>query len=114
MAYATRPSDETNPISDFGGHQALQVDHKAGRFALSDRRVVKIVRLRLIGACREYPWWDVSYCYGRLDDGRLVNVDLGTDRIRRSWRPHLVELCKQANRYGVSLGIIDAVSELPG
>lgn len=114
MAYATRPSGETNPISDFGGHKAFQVDHKAGRFALSDQRVVQIVRLRLIGACREYPMWDVSYCYGRLADGRLVNVDLGADRIRRDARRHLVELCKRAGRYGRGLGIFDVISELPG
>lgn len=114
MAYATHPSGETNPISDFGGHKAFKVDHAAGYFPLSDQRVVQIVRLRLIGACRDYPWWDVSYCYGRLDDGRLVNVDLGEHDIRRTWRPHLVELCKDAGRYGVGLGIFDAVSTLPG
>ncbi|WP_435113762.1 hypothetical protein [Nocardiopsis synnemataformans] len=111
------PTGETNPVSDIGGIHVLldQLDRSAGIYPLTDHEVVSIERLRLIGYNRsEYPYWDVSYCYGRLADGRLVRVDIGADRVRGQWRSHLVELCQEAKRYGKGLGILDAVSLLPG
>lgn len=106
--------DETNPVGDI----RYYLDQLTGEtVSLSDARLVKIERLRLIGWSREYPVWDVSYCYGRLNDGNLVRVDLGEYRLRCSrngYNRALVELCKRAGKYGKSLGIFDAVSTLAG
>lgn len=104
---------ETNPIGDM--HALLDtVDFKAGTFHLSNPELVKIVRLRLIGCSWEYPYWDVSYCYGELADGRVVRVDIGEYRIDRRWARHLVQLAKEAGRYGKGMGLLDAVSTLAG
>lgn len=106
--------DETNPVGDI--HHYL--DQLTGEtVALSDSRLVRIERLRLIGWSREYRAWDVSYVYGRLNNGDLVRVDLGVDRLecgRNGYNAKLVEVCKRAGRYGKGLGIFDAISTLAG
>lgn len=106
--------DETNPVGDIGHY----LDQLTGEtVALSDPRLVRIERLRLIGWTRELPVWDVSYVYGRLSNGDLVRVDLGSHQYRgpkMGYNKWLVDLCKSANRYGKTLGIFDAVSTLAG
>lgn len=107
-------SGETNPVGDI---QALlaRVDWDAGMLPLSDTRVVRIERLRLIGyAPGEFPFWEVSYCFGKLADGRLVRVDIGDACVQPRINAHLVELCKEAGRDARKLGIFGAVSKLPG
>ena len=39
----------------------------------TDKRLAKIVRLRLLSD-PGLPWWDTSYCHGQLKDGSYVNV----------------------------------------
>jgi hypothetical protein len=105
---------ETNPVGDI--HHYL--DRLTGETVeLSDERLVKIERLRLIGWTRELPVWDVSYVYGRLSNGDLVRVDLGSHQYygpRMGYNKWLVGLCKAAGKYGKTLGIFDAVSTLNG
>jgi hypothetical protein len=106
---------ETNPVGNI--HDYL--DQLTGEtVALSDRRLVKIERLRLIGWSREYTAWDISYVYGRLANGDLVRVDLGESRIvcagGDAYKRELVKLCQRAGRFGKALGIFDAVSTLRG
>lgn len=108
---------ETNNIAefteDFG--KWLREELSDITVELADEELVKITRLRLIGASREYPFWDLSYCYGQLKDGTNVRVDLGANRFGRyTYKRELVELCKKAGRFGKGMGIFDAISTLAG
>jgi hypothetical protein len=108
---------ETNNIAefteDFG--KWLREELSDETVDLADPDLVKITRLRLIGASREYPFWDLSYCYGQLRDGTNVRVNLGEYRFGRfSYKRELVDLCKKAGRYGKGMGIFDAISTLAG
>lgn len=107
--------DETNPVGDIYHYLDQLTDE---RVALSNPRLVRIERLRLIGWSYEYRAWDVSYCYGRLANGDLVRVDLGDYRLvcnrKQGYHGELIRLCKQAGRFGKALGIFDAVSTLAG
>jgi hypothetical protein len=91
------------------------VDHGT-RVYWNDARLARVVRLRLIGCSRDYPRWDVSYCYGELRDGTRVRVDLPTDRIARNWRAHLIALGKAEGVFAKGLGLLDdgVVSRLAG
>ncbi len=98
---------------DFG--RWLREDLSDETVALDDPSLVKITRLRLIGASREYPFWDLSYCYGQLADGTNVRVELGEHRFGRySYKRELVELAKRAGRFGKGMGLLDNISTLNG
>lgn len=106
---------ETNNVAEFTDDFPAFLDTVQGTVELGDPELVKITRLRLIGASREYPYWDLSYCYGELRDGTNVRVDLGEYRFGRyTYKHELVELCKAAGRYGKGMGIFDAISTLAG
>jgi hypothetical protein len=104
---------ETNPVGNIHHYLDQLTDETVG---LADKRLVKIERLRIIGFhIRDYPRWDISYCYGRLANGDLVRVDLGDPGyLRGRYKAHLVDLCVAAGRYGKALKIFEAVSTLPG
>lgn len=81
---------------------------------LSDKQVVRIVRLRLLGDSDlgGAPDWDVSYCYGQLADGTFVCVNFPVAYVRKFGRngvdrTHLVEIFKAAGRFGKGMGIFD-------
>lgn len=82
----------------------------------NDPELKRVLRLRLIGCCREYPFWDVSYCYGELKDGTRVRVDLPDHRLNRNWKAHLIALAKRDGVFAKGLGILDedVVSRLYG
>lgn len=113
---------ETGPLW-MSGISHDQVRHDLGKFSLADKRVVKIERLRLL-TDRGFPWWDISYCYGRLATGELVNVDLGTYQIEKAGRgsvskAHLIRIAKNAGRWAKGVGLLEqdgnlgqAISEL--
>jgi|SRR5262245_58699705 len=95
---------ETNPITD---------EHKRIREAanetveLSDPRLARITRLRLV-TDPGFPMWDVSYCYGRLKDGKDVRVRLPLHQFpRRSLNRDLIDMCQRAGVYGKALGLFD-------
>lgn len=82
----------------------------------NDPRLARVLRLRLIGCSREYPFWDVSYCYGELTDGTRCRVYLPETRLGRNWKAHLITLAKQDRVYAKGLRILDedVVSRLHG
>jgi hypothetical protein len=91
------------------------VDH-AVTVTWDDPLLKRVLRLRLIGCSREYPMWDISYCYGELRDGTRCRVELPGGHLRRDWRGHLIELAKRDHVYAKGLGILDedVVSRLYG
>jgi len=111
---ASYGAQQTNGLIDPTYHS--RVDHSR-TYLLSDKEVVKIVRLRLIGYNpREFPMWDVSYCHGQLADGRIVPVDLGDYQLPPRYKGRLIELAKEAGRYAKGMGLIDdgVISTLRG
>jgi hypothetical protein len=104
---------EVNPITD---------DHAAHREAasevvdLADKRLARITRLRLV-TDRDFPMWDLSYCYGVLKDSTPVRVRLPRSQFPKTGlQSSLVEMCKEVNVYGKGLGIFDpeVISKLYG
>lgn len=97
----------TNPLwmTGIDHSQVVQETYK-----LSDRRVVKIERLRLLGDFG-MPNWEISYCYGRLVTGELVHVDLGVDWIRKYGTKvgvgDLIKIAKDNGRYAKGVGLLD-------
>jgi hypothetical protein len=74
----------------------------------TDRELRRVLRFRLIGCSREYPFWDVSYCYGELRDGTRVRVQLPFGQLKRTWQSDLLEHAKRAGVYAKALGFFDA------
>lgn len=100
---------ESNPLwTSEATHE--NVDYSEGDVPLSDPRLVRIVRLRLLTEAG-YPGYDVSYCYGQLSDGRFVRVDLGASFLsRRTIKADLIGLAKEAGRFAKGLGLLDDVN----
>lgn len=119
MRNVVTTAPQTNPIQE-SGLDASMVDYKAGVFQLADRDIVRFARVRLIGWTREFPFWDVSYVWGWHRDGRLVQVDLGSHQLRdrtargTGYTAAVVRLCQEANRYGVGMGLHEALSVMAG
>lgn len=92
---------------------------------LDDPRLMRVVRLRLVGCCRDTPWWDVSYCYGEVkpdsdiqprEGKQYVRVIVPLRQIKRNWRAAFVEWGKANRVFVKGLGIFDGdtVSTLNG
>ena len=82
------------------------VNHKDIR-GLDDPELVRIVRLRLVTTW-DFPFWDISYCYGQLRNGRFVRVSLGTNQLHKEYggyRAHLIEIFKKARRYAKGMEV---------
>jgi len=101
---------ETSPLAESG------IDHAdlagAETLALEDPRLVKVTRLRLLSEPGT-PFWDLSYCYGLDVDGKPVWVDLPRYQFpKRNLSRALVDMAREAGRYGKGMGLLDAVSTL--
>ena len=97
---------ETNSIFD-AAYTHEHVDYSEGDVRLNDPRLVSIDRLRLLTE-RGYPFFDVSYCYGTLRDGRHVRVYLGDTRLpRKGTKGFLIELAREQGVYAKGLGLLD-------
>lgn len=110
---ASYGAQQTNPLSEADLRARDAIDY-GKPVQLSDPNLVKITRLRLLTDAG-FPWWDISYCYGELRDGTPVLVAMPVGQLRKSrggYKAHLVELCKEAGKYGKALGIFEAVSTL--
>lgn len=97
---------ETNPLTD--EHKSIReaIDH-SDAVDLGDPRLARIVRLRVLSD-PGFPYWDLSYCYGVLQDGTYVRVQLPRHQFRKSrLRGELIEMCREAGVYGKGLGILD-------
>lgn len=107
--YASYGVQQDNPLWMAGDFS--DVNHQR-TVRLADEKLVKILRLRLVGDFVS-PFWDVSYCYGLMADGSKVRVDLGDDRIRKGKRgepsmAHLVQLAQAAGRHARGMGLLDS------
>lgn len=98
---------ETNPLTAEHERIREEIDHQ-DPVDLCDPALARIVRLRLISD-PGFPYWDVSYCYGRLTDGTYVRVNLPWFQFRkgRPLKMQLVEMCREAHVFGKGLGILD-------
>lgn len=100
---------ETNGIEDHAAYFAVDRSETVG---LNDPRLARITRLRLLTDAG-FPYWDLSYCHGRLKDGTEVRVSLPEWQFRKSnLRGDLLAMCKRAGVYGKGLGIFDALSQV--
>lgn len=100
---------ETNPIIDPTAYYADGFDETV---TLSDPRLARITRLRLLTDAG-FPYWDLSYCHGELQDGTRVRVNLPQWQFRKSnLRGEILEMCKRAGVYGKGIGIFDALSQV--
>lgn len=103
---ASYGANETNPLwMSEATHE--NIDYSEGDVPLSDLRITRIVRLRLLTDPGS-PFYDISYCYGQLKDGRYIRVNLGDHMLpKRGTKGRLIELAKEAGRYGKGLGLLD-------
>lgn len=75
--------------------------------AWNDPALAKITRLRLLSDW-DFPFWDVSYCYGVLRDGRSCRVQLPFHQLRKAkWKTELVEWATRDGVYAKGLGLFD-------
>jgi len=97
---------ESNPITDEWQRVREEIDHK-NPVDLTDPRLARITRLRLVSD-PGFPYYDLSYCYGELNDGTPCRVDLPMYSFsKRYLKRDLVAMCKAAKVYGKALGILD-------
>lgn len=99
---------ETNPLPK-GFHD------EAPEFTVewTDPELARIERLRFVSD-PGFPFWDVSYCHGRLKDGRKVRVELPFSQLQKRV-PISVQIIKYAKKDGVfakGLGIFGVISTL--
>lgn len=86
----------------------------SGTVDLTDSRLGRIVRLRLLGE-QGFPFYDLSYCYGELRDGTPVRVQLPDHQFSRRYLTRdLIAMCRRVGVYGKGLGILsdDVISIL--
>lgn len=97
--------NETNPIwASEATHENVDYDEHV---RLGDKRLARIVRLRLLTE-PGYPYFDISYCYGQLKDGRYVRIsgaplNLGRKTLKRD----LIDWAKSEGAYAKGLGLLD-------
>ncbi len=95
---------ETNPITPEIHAIRESIDTTVH---LSDPRLAKITRLRLVSD-PGFPMWDLSYCYGELEDGRNVRVSLPQHQFKRqNLKGQLIKMCADSGVFGKGLGILD-------
>jgi hypothetical protein len=102
MAYGV---NETNPISegDRPPHNARTVDWT--------EKGLYITRFRLLSD-PGFPYWDVSYCYGRIGTEQ-VRVSLPFSQLsKRKMKSEIIEAAKKDKVFAVGLGIFDNLSTL--
>jgi hypothetical protein len=89
-------------------HVAFRERLAHGEVDFTDRRLAKIVRLRLLGEYG-FPYYDLSYCYGELADGTAVRVRMPFYQIPRKTgvKRFLISMCQESGVYGKGLGLFD-------
>lgn len=109
-------AQETNGLPE--GGQATLLDQLAEdghlRISWDDPQLAKVTRLRLL-TDPGFPFWDVSYCYGVLKDGRSCRVDLPFSQLPKRGRgKFIVDHARAAGVYAAGLGLFDptVVSEV--
>ena len=84
------------------------IDYSAAPTLLEDPSLKSIYRLRLLGLNdRDFPFYDVSYCWGVLQDGTHVRVQLPVHRFpkgRTKWNA-LIQWARDHDVYLARLGL---------
>ena len=103
MENTVRESNPLNPdIHPSPGNRFVDWNYKG----------IRIYRLRLLSD-PGFPVWDVSYCWGKLPDGELVNVTLPFDQLpKQRVSRTIVEYARKDGVYAKGTGILDAISTL--
>lgn len=98
---------EVNGLADPAAYYAIERE----TVDLTDPRLAAVTRLRLL-TDPGFPYWDLSYCHGRLADGTEVRVTLPRFQFSKAagLSREIVAMCKEAGVYAKGLGILDAVS----
>ena len=102
----------TNPMNDDVDAIRDRIDH-GKPVDLTDKNLVKITRLRLIGdpGRNSFPYLDLSYCYGELRDGTPVRVNLPQRQFPKvATTRHIIAMFIKAKRYAKGMGALDAIS----
>jgi hypothetical protein len=97
--------DETNNIA-FAAYNHTSVDYDE-YVTLGDPRLAKIDRLRLLTE-PGYPYYDISYCYGTLKDGRHVRLSGCPQHLpRRNLKGALIAWAREEGAFAKGLGLLD-------
>lgn len=103
--------NETNPIEGGSFHNSPYKNAKE-TVVWNDGRLSRITRLRMLSD-PGFPCWDISYCFGVLKDGTVVEVQLPFHQLpKRGWQAEIVKYAKKDEIYAKGLGVFDAVSTL--
>lgn len=99
--------NETNPL------QGKHPDTGKRCVYWTDPSLARITRLRFLSD-PGHPFWDLSYCYGQLKDGRYTRVSLPFDRLLKNApiSKQIVKYAKQDGVYAAGLGIFSVISTL--
>lgn len=96
---------EDNNLAD-AAYNHSEVDYSE-QVTLDDARLVSIDRIRFL-TDPGFQLLDLSYCYGTLQDGRHVRVDLNRWQFgRRTYKSELIAEAKAAGRFAKGLGMLD-------
>lgn len=94
---------ETNGLEDADGYFSVERE----QVALSDRRLRRITRLRLISD-PGHPYWDVSYCHGVLKDGTQVRVLIPElSFLKRNLKGDIIAMAKREGVFAKGIGLLD-------
>lgn len=95
--------NETNPL------WASEVTHETieEHVTLGDPRLERITRLRLLTE-PGFPYYDISYVYGVLKDGRHCRIDGAPMHLsRKAPKRDLIEWAKEEGAYAKGLGLLN-------
>lgn len=95
--------NETNPLwTSEVTHETIEEHVRLG-----DPRLERITRLRLLTE-PGYPYFDISYVYGVLKDGRHCRIDGAPMHLRRKMvKADLIAWAKEEGAYAKGLGLLD-------
>lgn len=100
---------ETNGLPTGGQQALLDRLHADGDLTLywADAKLAKITRLRML-TDRDFPFFDVSYCYGMTKDGKMCRVSLPFYQLKKSlWKSQIIEAAKRDRVFAKRLGLFD-------
>jgi len=95
--------NETNPLwTSEVTHETIEETVR-----LNDPRLARITRLRLLTEAN-YPFYDISYCYGVLKDGTHARVQIDELHLsRRTPKADLIAIAKREGVFAKGLGLLD-------
>lgn len=97
--------NETNPIwASEANHENVDFDIYV---TLGSPEVKRVVRLRLLTE-PGYPYYDISYCYVQLKDGRYARLSNTPGMLpRKALKKALIDWAREEGAYAKGLGLLD-------